>query len=153
MCVLGHFGRVWLLQPRGLSPPGSSVRGKNSRQEHWSGLPCPPAGNLPDPGGKPSPLNSPALAGEFLTTRTTWEAPGRGHRGLLYQYYFLSENNDISGVDRSPEIGYLFSQETALVLRFYFTKIKYLPITSSSWYHFESWPNDQKASTQNGQFF
>ena len=24
-----------------------------SRQEHWSGLPCPPSGNFPNPGIKP----------------------------------------------------------------------------------------------------
>ena len=27
-----------------------------SRQEHWSGLPCPPQANLPDPGIKPTSL-------------------------------------------------------------------------------------------------
>ena len=27
-----------------------------SRQEYWNGLPCPPPGDLPDPGIKPSPL-------------------------------------------------------------------------------------------------
>ena len=36
------------------SPPGSSVHGDSpwgfSRQEHWSGLPCPPPGDLPNPG-------------------------------------------------------------------------------------------------------
>ena len=36
-----------------------------SRQEHWSGLPFPPPGDLPDPGIK---LTSPALAGEFFTS-------------------------------------------------------------------------------------
>ena len=34
-----------------------------SRQEHWSGLPCPPPGDLPDPGIEPS---SPALQADFL---------------------------------------------------------------------------------------
>ena len=34
-----------------------------SRQEHWSGLPCPPPGDLPDPGIKPISLMSPALPG------------------------------------------------------------------------------------------
>ena len=34
-----------------------------SRQEYWRGLPCPPSGDLPDPGTEPTPLNvSPALA-------------------------------------------------------------------------------------------
>ena len=39
-----------------------------SRQEYWSGLPCPPLGDLPDPGIEPGFLMSPALAGEFFTT-------------------------------------------------------------------------------------
>ena len=46
-----------------------------SRQEYWSGLPCPPSGNLPDPGIKLMSLMSPALADWFFTTSTTWEAP------------------------------------------------------------------------------
>ena len=39
-----------------------------SRQGYWSGLPCPPPRNLPDPGIKLVSLVSPALAGGFLTT-------------------------------------------------------------------------------------
>ena len=42
-----------------------------SRQEYWSGLPCPPPGDLPDPGIEPASLMSPALAGRSFTT---WEA-------------------------------------------------------------------------------
>ena len=34
-----------------------------SRQEYWSGLPCPPPGDLPDPGIKPL---SPALKADSL---------------------------------------------------------------------------------------
>ena len=34
-----------------------------SRQEDWSGLPCPPQGDLPDPGIKPA---SPALQADSL---------------------------------------------------------------------------------------
>ena len=33
------------------------------RQEYWNGLPCPPPGDLPDPGIKPS---SPALQADSL---------------------------------------------------------------------------------------
>ena len=44
-----------------------------SRQEYWSGLPCPPPGDLPDPGTEPKSLMSPALTGGFFTTRATWE--------------------------------------------------------------------------------
>ena len=46
-----------------------------SRQEYWSGLPCPPPGDLPGPGIEPTSLMSPALAGRFFTTSTTWKAP------------------------------------------------------------------------------
>ena len=37
-----------------------------SRQEYWSGLPCPPPGDLPDPGIEPASLISLALAGGSL---------------------------------------------------------------------------------------
>ena len=36
-----------------------------SRQEYWSGFPCPPPGDLPDPGIEPA---FPALVGGFFTT-------------------------------------------------------------------------------------
>ena len=45
-----------------------------SRQEYWSGLPCPPTGDLPDSGIKPVSLISPALAGRVFTTSATCEA-------------------------------------------------------------------------------
>ena len=48
------------------SPAGSSVYGI-FQAEHWTGLPSPGmAGDLPDPGIKPT---SPALAGGILTTK------------------------------------------------------------------------------------
>ena len=49
-----------------------------SRQEYWSGLTCPPPGDLPDPGIEPAFLTSPALAGGFFTTSATWEALSLG---------------------------------------------------------------------------
>ena len=42
-----------------------------SRHEYWSGLPCPPRRDLPDPGIEPA---SPALAVGFFITGTIWEA-------------------------------------------------------------------------------
>ena len=63
-------------------PPGSYVHGI-LQQEYWSGLPCPPPGDLPDPEIEPVSLLSPALAGGFLTTSTTWEAPLSGLNCLL----------------------------------------------------------------------
>ena len=46
-----------------------------SRQEYWSGLPCPAPGDLPEPEIELTSLMSSALAGGFLTTSATWEAP------------------------------------------------------------------------------
>ena len=45
-----------------------------SRQEYWSGLPCPSLGDLPDPRIKSTSLTSPAVAGGFFTVSATWEA-------------------------------------------------------------------------------
>ena len=57
-----------LCYPMDCSPPGSSVHGI-LWQEYWSGLPCPPLGDLPNPGIKP---RSPALQADSLPT----EPPG-----------------------------------------------------------------------------
>jgi len=38
------------------------------RQEYWSGLPFPTAGDLPNSGIEPMSLASPVLAGRFLPT-------------------------------------------------------------------------------------
>ena len=48
-----------------------------SRQEDWSGLPCPPPGNFPDPVIEPTSFTSPALVGGFFffTTNANWESP------------------------------------------------------------------------------
>ena len=46
-----------------------------SRQEYWNGLSFPFL-DLPDPGIKPT---SPVLAGEFFTTKSTWEAQLAGY--------------------------------------------------------------------------
>ena len=51
-----------------------------SRPEYWSGLPCPPPGDLLNPGLEPASLVSPSLADTFLTTSATWEAVGCGEQ-------------------------------------------------------------------------
>ena len=45
-----------------------------SRQEHWSGLPFPSPGDLPNPGIKLTFLMSPELAVGFFSISATWEA-------------------------------------------------------------------------------
>ena len=49
MCAKSLQSCLTLCNSMDCSPPGSSVQGF-SRQEHWSGLPCPLPGGLPEPG-------------------------------------------------------------------------------------------------------
>ena len=65
-----------------------------SRQEYWSGLPCPPPGDFPNPGIEPVSLMSPALAGRSFITSATWEAHSQN-------------SEDTQGnVDNNPGKGY-----------------------------------------------
>ena len=48
------------------------------RPEYWSGLSCPPPGDLSHPGIEPTSLMSPALAGRFFTVAP----PGKPFRLL-----------------------------------------------------------------------
>ena len=59
-----------------------------SRREHWSGLPVPSLGDLPNPEIKPESRMSPALAGGFSTTSTTWKLSEV--RELSYLWYTKS---------------------------------------------------------------
>ena len=45
-----------------------------SRQEYWSGLPCPLPGDLRDPGIEAPSLEPSVLAGRFFTSTAIWEA-------------------------------------------------------------------------------
>ena len=60
-CVLSHFSRVRLCETPWTVVRWAPLSTGFSRQEYWSGLPCPPPGDLPDPGIKPH-LMPPALA-------------------------------------------------------------------------------------------
>ena len=61
-CVLSHvrlFATPWTVAHQ------ASLSMGLSRQEYWRGSPCPPPGDLPNPGFEPK---IPALAGGFFTT-------------------------------------------------------------------------------------
>ena len=73
-CMLTHFSHVRLFETPWTIAPQAPLSIEFSRQESWSGLPCPPPCDLPDPGIKLLSLTSPALAGQFLTTSAIWEA-------------------------------------------------------------------------------
>ena len=79
MCaVLSHFSRVQLCAALCGFWAGACQAPLSMgffRQEYWSGLIHSPPEDLPDLEIKPKSLTSPALAGGFFTTSTTWEAP------------------------------------------------------------------------------
>ena len=67
--MVNHFSHVQLCNSMDCSPPDSSVQGI-FQGRYWSGVPCLPPGDLPDPGIKPASL-SPVLASEFFITSAT----------------------------------------------------------------------------------
>ena len=71
--MLSHFSRVQLLVTPWTVAHQTPLSLGFSRQGYWSGLPCLPPGDLPNPGTEPTSLLSPALAGRFFTTSATWE--------------------------------------------------------------------------------
>ena len=74
-CMLSCFSRVRLFATLRTVDSQAPLSMVFSRQDYWSGLSCPPPGDLSHPGIKSSSLTSPASAGGFFTTSTTWEAP------------------------------------------------------------------------------
>ena len=73
-CVLRCFSHVQLCVTLWTAACQASLSMGFSKQEHWSGLPCPPPGDLPDSRIEPASPTFPALAGRLFTTSATWEA-------------------------------------------------------------------------------
>ena len=79
VCVLSHFSRVRLCVTLWTVAHQAPLSMGFSRQEYWSGWPCPPPGDLSDPGMEPRSLGSPALAGVFFChLRGSVPVGGRG---------------------------------------------------------------------------
>ena len=72
--MLSHFSHVRLFATLWTVARQAPLTMGFCRQEYWSGLPCPPPGDLSNPGIKPMFLKSPILAGGFFTSSTSWEA-------------------------------------------------------------------------------
>ena len=69
LLLLSHFSHVQLFATLWIIAPQPPLSMGFSRQEYWSGLSCPPPGDLPKPEIKP---RSPALAGGFLPSSATF---------------------------------------------------------------------------------
>ena len=73
VCMLNHFSCVWLCVALWTVAYQAPLSMGFSRQEYWSGFPCPPPRDLLDSGIESTSLRSPALVGRFSTTSITWE--------------------------------------------------------------------------------
>ena len=71
-CVKLLQSCLTLCDPMDYIAPQTPLSVEFSRQEYWTGFPCPSPGDLPDTGIEPEPLMSPTLVGGFFTT----SAPG-----------------------------------------------------------------------------
>ena len=80
VCLLSRFSHVWLFATPWIAAHEGPLSMGFSKQEYWSGLPCPPPGDPPSAGFKPVSLTAPALAGGvgggrcIFTAKATWEA-------------------------------------------------------------------------------
>ena len=73
MCSVAQLS-LTLCSPMGTVADQASLSMEFCRQEYLSGVPFPPPGDLPNPEIELISVQSPALAGGFFTTSTTWEA-------------------------------------------------------------------------------
>ena len=78
VCILSCFSYVQLLATVWTEACHAPLSMGFSKQEYWSGLPCPLLGDLPNPGIKPAYPVSPALQVDSLPTET----PGKPHKEL-----------------------------------------------------------------------
>ena len=76
--VLSCLGRVQLFAGPWTVARQAPLSMGFSRQEYWSGLPCLPPGDLPDPGIEPTSARVFSNSGGFFTPRTTWGTPNTG---------------------------------------------------------------------------
>ena len=68
MCLLNRFSRIRLFVTPWTAAHQALLSMGFSRQEYWSGLLCPPPGDLPSPGIEPM---SPVTGGVFTTSAYT----------------------------------------------------------------------------------
>ena len=96
------------------SPPGSSVHGI-LQARIWGGLPCPPPGDLPNPGIKP---RSPTLQADSLLS----EPPGKpkntgvGSPSLLQGNFATQELNLEYSISGTGITGYPYGQKVKMDL-------------------------------------
>ena len=81
LCMLSHFSHVRLFVTLWAVAYQAPLSMGFSRQEYWSGLPCPLSGNLPDSGREPLSPVTPALQVDSLPL-SPWGSPTWSYRNI-----------------------------------------------------------------------
>ena len=100
-CMLSHFSHVRLFATPWTVAHQAPLTIGFSRQEYWSGFPCPPPEYLPDPGIKPMCLTSPVFAGGFFTVFSGFPCGSAGKESTCN----AGDLGWILGLGRSPGEG------------------------------------------------
>ena len=115
MCVLSCFSCVRLFVTLWTVARQAPLSIGFSRQESWSGLPCPPPGDLPDPGIEPAPPVSLALQVDSLppepprkSISTIFMCKNTSHIFLLLYFRSIIEEKLIGKVQNTYILLFLF---------------------------------------------
>ena len=112
-CMLGCFRCVQLFVTRWTIAPQAPLSMGPSRQQYWSGLPCPPPGDLPNPRIKPlllCLLHWQAGSSDINHSKIVYDTPPRvmeiktkiNKWGLIKLKSFFTTKKTISKVKRQP---------------------------------------------------
>ena len=136
--MLSHFSHVQLYATPWTVARQAPLSIWFSRQEYWNGLPCPPPGDLPNPGTEPTSLTCHALAGSFSTTSASWEDPWELHIchhfktkdvfSTFFSYFFSFGQKEGMKFCKCLKIQFRY-----LNLTFCSQSIFYIKFTSPSW--------------------
>ena len=96
VCMLSGFSCVQLFVTLWTVACQAPLSMGFSRQEYWSGFPCPPPRHLSDPGVKLTSLMFPAWASRFFTISATWEAPSPVLLTYIFHLLNLKSNLNFS---------------------------------------------------------
>ena len=133
-CVLKRFSCVWLF----VTPWTWTVAHQAplsmgfSGQEHWSGLPCPPPGDLPAPGVEPAFPASPALQADSLPL-THWGSPQMlywqyNHWALFYNKSWSFITEKMFWLEDKMYIGQIQHDESLCYIKFWTLMISFFDL-------------------------
>ena len=87
--MLSHISHAWLCVTPWTIAHQAPLSMVFSRQEYWGGLPCPPPGDLPDPGIKPASLL------HWQVGSLPLAPPGKTHTMSLVLIYLLTGSSNL----------------------------------------------------------